>query len=306
VYSASLRPAYPALKAIDSCHHRRFRRALLHRACLSRSSSLGGDLICPTFTWTDCHHLLPWGGASHIPYALARPHPRLPHFLPYITLTTAPRRFHSLTPGSVLFCSPSFHLVIVATTQSEPSHCTPVRCYYSTHHWLPHPGAHFDTNPARQSLATAEPKHVILLHGCSELLPLWILTGRRTATCPFKGNSRCRPCHHSPTACRRPIKARHVDSSQKLARFATRATGPLANVSTRRTCQWHVVLICTPDSSTVSQNMGLQVQTLLNPSDDSPSRNSIPDTPSSARYPSGLSHSSQVRRVSSLLRIQLT
>ena len=40
--------------------------------------------------------------------------------------------------------------------------------------------------------------------------------------------------------------------------------------------------------------MGLQLQTLLNPSEESPSRNSIPDTPSSARYPSGLSQLSQV------------
>jgi hypothetical protein len=48
------------------------------------------------------------------------------------------------------------------------------------------------------------------------------------------------------------------------------------------------------DSSTVSQSMGLHVQTLLNPSDDSPSRSSIPETPSSARYPSGFSQSSQV------------
>lgn len=46
-------------------------------------------------------------------------------------------------------------------------------------------------------------------------------------------------------------------------------------------------------SSNVSQTMGLQVQTLLNPSDDSPARGGIPDTPSSARYPSGLSQLSQ-------------
>jgi hypothetical protein len=45
------------------------------------------------------------------------------------------------------------------------------------------------------------------------------------------------------------------------------------------------------DSSTLSNSntMGLQVQTLLNP-EDSPSRNSVPDTPSSSRYPSGFSH----------------
>ncbi|KAE8829104.1 hypothetical protein CFE70_008391 [Pyrenophora teres f. teres 0-1] len=47
--------------------------------------------------------------------------------------------------------------------------------------------------------------------------------------------------------------------------------------------------------------MGLQVCTLLNPSDDSsPSRNSIPDTPSSARYPSGLSQASQNNALPSL------
>ncbi|KAF1999447.1 hypothetical protein P154DRAFT_225871 [Amniculicola lignicola CBS 123094] len=39
-------------------------------------------------------------------------------------------------------------------------------------------------------------------------------------------------------------------------------------------------------SSGVSNNMGLQLQTILN-AEDSPSRNSVPDTPSSARYPSG-------------------
>ncbi|KAH8733041.1 hypothetical protein GQ44DRAFT_17413 [Phaeosphaeriaceae sp. PMI808] len=45
-------------------------------------------------------------------------------------------------------------------------------------------------------------------------------------------------------------------------------------------------------SSTVSNNtMGLQLQTLLNP-EDSPSRHSVPDTPSSSRYPSGLSQQS--------------
>ncbi|KAI1515636.1 hlh transcription factor [Pyrenophora tritici-repentis] len=54
-------------------------------------------------------------------------------------------------------------------------------------------------------------------------------------------------------------------------------------------------------SSTISQHMGLQVCTLLNPSDDSsPSRNSIPDTPSSARYPSGLSQASQNNALPSL------
>ncbi|CAN9305214.1 unnamed protein product [Alternaria alternata] len=46
-------------------------------------------------------------------------------------------------------------------------------------------------------------------------------------------------------------------------------------------------------SSNVSQHMGLQLQTLLNPSDDSTSRNSVPETPSSARYPSGYSQPSQ-------------
>ncbi|CAO2656709.1 Nn.00g055120.m01.CDS01 [Neocucurbitaria sp. VM-36] len=53
-------------------------------------------------------------------------------------------------------------------------------------------------------------------------------------------------------------------------------------------------------SSTVSQGMGLQLQTLLNPSEESPSRNSIPDTPSSARYPSGLSQLSQSNALPSL------
>ncbi|KAF2729671.1 hypothetical protein EJ04DRAFT_63583 [Polyplosphaeria fusca] len=38
-------------------------------------------------------------------------------------------------------------------------------------------------------------------------------------------------------------------------------------------------------SSGVSNTMGLQLQTILN-AEDSPSRNSVPDTPSSARYPS--------------------
>lgn len=51
--------------------------------------------------------------------------------------------------------------------------------------------------------------------------------------------------------------------------------------------------------------MGLQVQTLLNPSDDSPSRASIPDTPSSARYPSGFSQSSQVCSFSIVSRSRL-
>lgn len=41
-------------------------------------------------------------------------------------------------------------------------------------------------------------------------------------------------------------------------------------------------------SSGVSNNMGLQLQTILN-AEDSPSRNGVPDTPSSARYPSGVS-----------------
>lgn len=46
-------------------------------------------------------------------------------------------------------------------------------------------------------------------------------------------------------------------------------------------------------SSTVSNTntMGLQLQTLLNP-EESPSRNSVPETPSSSRYPSGLSQQS--------------
>ncbi|KAF1836722.1 hypothetical protein BDW02DRAFT_492973 [Decorospora gaudefroyi] len=46
--------------------------------------------------------------------------------------------------------------------------------------------------------------------------------------------------------------------------------------------------------------MGLQVQTLLNPSDDSPSRSGVPETPSSARYPSGFSQSSQSNALPSL------
>ncbi|KAL5379425.1 hypothetical protein DPSP01_008491 [Paraphaeosphaeria sporulosa] len=41
-------------------------------------------------------------------------------------------------------------------------------------------------------------------------------------------------------------------------------------------------------SSGVSNTMGLQLQTILN-AEDSPSRNGAPDTPSSARYPSGVS-----------------
>ncbi|OAL55680.1 hypothetical protein IQ07DRAFT_174873 [Pyrenochaeta sp. DS3sAY3a] len=53
-------------------------------------------------------------------------------------------------------------------------------------------------------------------------------------------------------------------------------------------------------SSTVSQGMGLQLQTLLNPSEDSPSRIPVPDTPSSARYPSGLSQVSQPNALPSL------
>jgi hypothetical protein len=53
-------------------------------------------------------------------------------------------------------------------------------------------------------------------------------------------------------------------------------------------CVAHVLLLTrAPDSSTISNNMGLQLQTLLNP-EDSPSRHSVPDTPSSSRYPSGL------------------
>ncbi|KAL1794669.1 hypothetical protein ACET3X_006485 [Alternaria dauci] len=46
-------------------------------------------------------------------------------------------------------------------------------------------------------------------------------------------------------------------------------------------------------SSNVSQHMGLQLQTLLNPSDDSTSRNSVPETPSSARYPAAFSQPPQ-------------
>ncbi|KAJ4287969.1 hypothetical protein N0V90_011984 [Kalmusia sp. IMI 367209] len=42
------------------------------------------------------------------------------------------------------------------------------------------------------------------------------------------------------------------------------------------------------NSSGVSNNMGLQLHTILN-AEDSPSRNGVPDTPSSARYPSGVS-----------------
>ncbi|KAF1951856.1 hypothetical protein CC80DRAFT_187874 [Byssothecium circinans] len=42
--------------------------------------------------------------------------------------------------------------------------------------------------------------------------------------------------------------------------------------------------------------MGLQIQTILN-DEDSPSRNSVPDTPSSARYPSGVSRLSNVSSI---------
>jgi hypothetical protein len=48
--------------------------------------------------------------------------------------------------------------------------------------------------------------------------------------------------------------------------------------------------------------MGLQLQTLLNP-EDSPSRHSVPDTPSSSKYPSGLQ---QVRMYSTWPRLTLT
>jgi hypothetical protein len=51
------------------------------------------------------------------------------------------------------------------------------------------------------------------------------------------------------------------------------------------------------DSSGVSNTMGLQLQTILN-AEDSPSRHSVPsvpDTPSSARYPSGVPSIQQVR-----------
>jgi hypothetical protein len=52
------------------------------------------------------------------------------------------------------------------------------------------------------------------------------------------------------------------------------------------------LLIDHTDSSTVSNNMGLQLQTILN-AEDSPTRN-VPDTPSSARHQAA--HPQQVRR----------
>ncbi|KAF2187007.1 hypothetical protein K469DRAFT_725627 [Zopfia rhizophila CBS 207.26] len=52
-------------------------------------------------------------------------------------------------------------------------------------------------------------------------------------------------------------------------------------------------------SSGVSNTMGLQLQTILN-AEDSPSRNSVPDTPSSARYPSGTAQQSQPNALPSL------
>jgi hypothetical protein len=73
---------------------------------------------------------------------------------------------------------------------------------------------------------------------------------------------------------------------------------PLDNRDVRDSGNWSIAP--SKHSSTVSQHMGLQVQTLLNPSEDSPSRASIPETPSSARYPSGFSQSSQPNALPSL------
>ena len=114
---------------------------------------------------------------------------------------------------------------------------------------------------------------------------------------------RDKPCHllpPSPVPC--PPRSRVLSdfgSSPKLARSVIQAIGPFprANVShlcTRSSPLYAIVLTFTSDSSTVSQGMGLQLQTLLNPSEESPSRCSVPDTPSSAKYPSGLSQTSQV------------
>lgn len=50
--------------------------------------------------------------------------------------------------------------------------------------------------------------------------------------------------------------------------------------------------------------MGLQLQTILN-AEDSPSRNGVPDTPSSARYPSGVSSIQHQVRVSRPCQNQL-
>ena len=107
------------------------------------------------------------------------------------------------------------------------------------------------------------------------------------------------PSDRSPGRLRQPSEPREV-----------RDSGNWSISQSKRKCHGicHMAPICAVpacapsltrylDSSAVSQTMGLQVQTLLNPSEESPSRNSIPDTPSSARYPSGLSQSSQVRHV---------
>lgn len=92
-----------------------------------------------------------------------------------------------------------------------------------------------------------------------------------------------------------------VQSKQQLDNRDVRDSGNWSIAPSKRkcpktACHVHAVLTCNPfpDSSTVSQHMGLQVQTLLNPSEDSPTCASIPETPSSARYPSGFSQSSQV------------
>ena len=97
-----------------------------------------------------------------------------------------------------------------------------------------------------------------------------------------------------PTAEQTPVPPKqHLDNRD------VRDSGNWSIIPSKRERPQHHLtrtsLTCTPDSSAVSQHMGLQVQTLLNPSDDSPSRASIPETPSSARYPSGFSQSSQVR-----------
>lgn len=100
---------------------------------------------------------------------------------------------------------------------------------------------------------------------------------------------------HSPAQPKQQLDSRDIRDSGNWSIAPSKREYP-----TPPACHLHVVLTCTPDSSTISQHMGLQVQTLLNPSDDSPSRASIPETPSSARYPSGFSQSSQPSALPSL------
>lgn len=177
----------------------------------------------------------------------------------------------------------------------------------------------------RAHLATGSPVALCLQTCCTcplRALSPWTSppTSGNCRRAPSLNRRHCRPLPPSPTRCRRLSRALAApDSTLKPAKSATRATGPFlkANASLLHVCNSPVVgpwlatglptiLTGALDSSTVSQTMGLQVQTLLNPSEDSPSRTSIPDTPSSVRYPSGLSQLSQVCELSEVPHFRLT